>query len=115
MSFALTVDQIRSKTKTVTRRCGWWFLGVGEEIIAVNKTMGFKKGEHPVHLARLRVVSARPEPLHAITAEDVKAEGFATHPMVKGSPSAFVAMFCQTHKDCTPETIVNRIEFDYLT
>lgn len=113
MSFALTTDQIRNRTKTVTRRVGWLFLKPGEEINAVNKTMGFKKGERPVLLAKLRVVSIRREPVNAITDADVKAEGLADHPAIKGFPSCFVDFFCRSH-GCLPTTEITRIEFEYI-
>lgn len=44
--------------------------------------------------------------------EECALEGFGQHPVYRW-PSAFVAMFCATHKGCTPETVVTRIEFDY--
>lgn len=115
MSFAFTTGQIKNRTKTVTRRLGWWFLKPGDELNAVNKAMGLKKGERPIKLASLRVVSVRPEPLNAITFEDVVAEGFADHPAVMGSPMCFVDYFCRANSPkCLPTTTVNRIEFEYL-
>jgi hypothetical protein len=113
MSFALTTDQILNHTKTVTRRVGWQFLKPGEEINAVNKVMGFKKGERPVLLAKLRVISIRRERIDAITDADVIAEGFGLHPAIKGFPSCFVDFFCRTHR-CLPHTEITRIEFEYL-
>lgn len=35
MSFALTTSQIRDRSKTVTRRFGWWFLVPGDQVWAV--------------------------------------------------------------------------------
>ena len=43
MSFAMTTEQIRARTKTVTRRFGWWFLKAGDQVWAVEKAMGLKK------------------------------------------------------------------------
>lgn len=114
MSFALTRNQIEARTKTVTRRTGWKFLKVGDVLNAVNRTMGFQLGEHPVHLAKIRVKDVRREPLNAITFEDVEAEGLADHPAIQGFPSCFVDFFCRSHKGCTPETEVTRIEFEYV-
>jgi hypothetical protein len=45
MSFAHTTDQIRNRTKTVTRRNGWADLKPGELFWAVEKAMGLKPGE----------------------------------------------------------------------
>jgi hypothetical protein len=33
MSFMLTIDQVKNKTKTVTRRTGWTFLKPGDGTI----------------------------------------------------------------------------------
>ena len=108
MSFAATQKQIKNKSKTVTRRLGWNFLKTGDELNAVNKTMGFKKSERPVHLAKIRVVSVRQEPIAAITAEDVAREGFP-----EMSVKEFVELFGRINPKCSPETVVNRIEFEY--
>lgn len=114
MSFMLTRDQIRARTKTVTRRLGWRNLKPGERIRAVNKCMGLKKGEKAIDLAVLEVVSVHREQLKAIEGRfsETLAEGFPfDHP--KSWPSEFIAMFCE-HMKCTPETEVTRIEFRYV-
>lgn len=41
MSFSLTTDQIRGRTKTVTRRLGWRFLQSGDQVQACVKSRGF--------------------------------------------------------------------------
>ena len=114
MSFSLTTDQIRARTKTVTRRMGWKSLKVGDLVWAVEKAMGLKKGEKAVRLALLRVTNVLCEPLQRMLWSDaygqseVVKEGFP-----EMSPEAFVAMFCRTHRGCTPETVVTRIAFVY--
>ncbi len=45
MSFAMTTEQVRNQTKSVTRRFGWWFLKPGDEVQPVVKGMGLKKGD----------------------------------------------------------------------
>ena len=45
MSFSETTDQIRARTKTVTRRDGWDNLRPGERLWAVEKAMGLRKGQ----------------------------------------------------------------------
>lgn len=116
MSFALTTEQIRQRSKTVTRRVGWLHLKPGEQIRAVKKCMGLRPGEKLEPLAVLRVVSVRREPLRALlddeayAREEIRAEGFDWHDW---HPSTWIAMFCGTHKGCTPETEVTRIEFAY--
>ena len=44
MSFALTTEQFKARTKTVTRRFGWWFLKPGDVVRGVEKAMGLKPG-----------------------------------------------------------------------
>lgn len=111
MSFALTTDQIRARTKTVTRRLGWEFLEPGDLVQAVVKGMGLRKGEKVEKLGVLRVVSKERLPLNEITPLDVLAEGFPGK-----STRDFVAMFCEHNraKKVRPDTIVTRIEFAYV-
>ncbi len=119
MSFALTKEQYLNGTKTVTRRLGWEFLKPGDVFMGIEKGQGLKKGEHPVKLGPAEVVSVHREPLRRITdnllygffetANEGFPEGYDLH-----WPSEFVRFFCATHKGCTPETIVTRIEFKKL-
>ncbi len=108
MSFSLTTPQFKARTKTVTRRCGWWFLKPGDVVCGVEKGRGLKKGETVKRLGMIRVVFARPEQLSAIDAADVAREGFPDR-----TPAQFVAMFCK-HNQVEPSHMVNRIEFEYL-
>lgn len=133
MSFALTTEQVRARTKTVTRRIGWTFLKPGYRIRAVVKCMGLKKGEKVEPLAVLRVVDVRREPLSRMLQDkawgwaELAAEGFADHPDIR-SPASFVSFFCGSHRVqeildaqrnrcptrlCTPGDEVTRIEFTY--
>lgn len=108
MSFALTISQIRNRTKTVTRRMGWTFLKPGDQVRAVVKAMGLKKGEKIQTLAVLRVESVRRERLSAITNEDVAREGF---------PNMTDAEFCEFFVESyglTAYPDVTRIEFSYV-
>lgn len=119
MSFALTEQQILDHTKTVTRRLGWLYLKRGDLVRPVRKCMGLKRGARPVVLREpLLIEDVRREPLRAMLddldygfAECVR-EGFGQHPDYRW-PSAFVDMFCVTHRGCTPETVITRIEFSY--
>lgn len=119
MSFALTTEQIMAGTKTVTRRLGWLNLKPGQQIRPVRKCMGLRPGEKlDVLRDPLTVVSVRREILSAMLSDieygfrECALEGFGEHPDYRW-PSQFVAMFCATHKGCTPETLVTRIEFAY--
>lgn len=119
MSFMLTTAQVRERTKTVTRRTGWKGLQPGQELRAVEKGMGLKAGERIVTMATIRVVSVRPEPLSAMINDtdyglaECEREGFGNHPTLRW-PSQFVEFFCNSHRGCTPTTVVQRIEFEYL-
>lgn len=119
MSFALTVDQIMKGTKDVTRRLGWLKLKPGDQVQPCLKCMGLRPGEKIQKLrSPLIVVSVRRERLDLMLTDreygfaEVRREGFANHPTYCW-PSEWVAMFCATHKGCTPETVVTRIEFAY--
>ena len=107
MSFSLTTPQFKARTKTVTRRLGWWFLRPGMLLWGVEKAMGLKKGEKIVRLDLIIVVSTRPEPVNAITQADCVLEGFP-----EMSPPQFIEFFC-THNKCAPDTLVNRIEYQF--
>ena len=108
MSFAMTTEQIKNRTKTVTRRFGWWFLKPGEIVCAVEKGMGLKKGEKVKRLGLIRVVSVRKEPLIAISVHDVAREGFP-----EMTPFQFCLMLVKHYK-CSASDDINRIEFEYV-
>ena len=77
--------------------------------------MGLKKGEKVVVMGQNKTLSTRWEPLRRLIddpeygQEEVAKEGF---PWM--TPQQFVDFFCSTHAGCTPDTDVNRIEFEYL-
>jgi hypothetical protein len=114
MSFMLTAEQIRNRTKTVTRRLGWRTLKPGDRIAACKKCMGLKKGEKIEKLADLRVVSVRQERLERMLDDGLYGiiecanEGFPDMTV-----DDFVDFFCRSHKGVYPETPITRIEFEY--
>lgn len=108
MSFSLTTEQFKAKTKTVTRRFGWNFLNPGDIICGVEKAMGLKKGEKMKRLGLIRIKSVRSESLSAITKVDCIKEGFPEF-----EPHDFVDMI-RDHYGCAPYAVVNRIEFEYV-
>lgn len=116
ISFALTTDQIRAGTKTVTRRMGWLNLTRGTLLQPVRKGMGLKPGEKVERLrGPIRVTDVRREYLCAMTAnpeygaDECVREGFPEY-----SPASFVDMFCRSHTGCTLGSTVTRIEFEYV-
>lgn len=114
IAFTTTTRQFCNKTKTVTRRLGWHCLQVGEILCAIEKGQGLKRGEHVRRLGRIRVVSTHWEPLRRMTDDrvygcgEVILEGFPDL-----SPEEFIEFFCFADH-CTPDILVNRIEFKYL-
>lgn len=120
ISFFYTTEQVKTRTKDVTRRLGWKNLKPGTRLTGIVKGQGLKPGEKIQKLCEIEVVSVRREKLRAMWDdihygfEETRREGFGEeHPAVRGSPTAFVEMFC-SHMNCTPETEVQRIEFKYV-
>lgn len=113
ISFALTTDQFRQRTKTVTRRVGWAFLKVGDILNGCVKCMGLKPGESIERLGKIRITSVRRERLDSMWLEpygklEATKEGF---PGMTGAE--FVGMFCD-HMGGEFCQQVTRIEFEYL-
>lgn len=114
MSYQLTTAQAYAQLKTVTRRLGWWNLKPGDLIQQVEKGMGLKLGEKIKRIYPIRIETADQEPLNRLLIDreygrlEMIREGF---PWM--APEQFVEMFCNSHKGCAPETIVNRIFFSY--
>ena len=103
----MTVEQIKNRTKTVTRRFGWWFLNPGDKVQAVEKSQGLKKGEKVKKLAVLEVVSVRTEKAWDMPESDCAKEGFPD--LTKGE---FLQMLYKLNREPYNYN-VNRIEFKY--
>lgn len=122
MSVAHTTNAVIERRKTVTRRAGWRFLKVGDELDLCRKVMGRRRcciGKPPCEfdeplerLARVRVIDVRREPLNQITAADVDAEGVDLPPGFSG-PVGWAAWYAGTFH-CPVDTEVTRIEWEYL-
>ena len=117
MSCALTVDAVKDRTKTVTRRKvdSWQSLKPGDRLTLIEKGMGLKKGEKQVVLAEVEIVSVSVIPLGRIDKAECVAEGF---PEI--SPDEFCSMWRRSHPDPaltwvrTENISVRRIEWRYL-
>jgi hypothetical protein len=112
MSVALTEQAVVERRKTVTRRLGWRHAYPGMPLTLCRKVMGRR---HPdgtvdplVRLAEVVVVSARPERLDRIDADDVAREGFPGW-----TSEQFIAFFAESMR-CDRDTYVSRIEWRYL-
>lgn len=118
MSFSITTEQMRNRTKTVTRRLGWSFLKPGDVVNAVEKAMGLKPGEKIKRICQIRILDVRREQLADMLDgvdygfQETTLEGFPEG-TDKHWPSVFVDMFCRAMK-CKPETEVNRIAFEFV-
>lgn len=108
MSVSLTEPQVRARTKTVTRRLGWKFAKVGDQIMLCRKVMGRRSGEPLVRICPVEIIDIRREPLWEITDEDVAREGFDGDDRFD-----FIEFFCEAMR-CTPDAEVTRIEWRYL-
>lgn len=114
ISCSLTTEQVRARTKFVTRRLGWKFLKPDTLLRVVEKAMGLKPGEKIVPLAIVRVIYVRRERLRAMICNgnyygrcEVELEGFP-----EKTPLQFVDMFCE-HMGVGPDQEITRIEWKY--
>lgn len=105
MSFMLTKQQMYDRSKTVTRRCGWWFLNVNDIVMSCEKCQGLKKGESIIRMYPIIIISTYGEHLDEITKSDCIKEGFPDL-----APKGFVDMFVKEMR-VPPYEIVNRIQF----
>ena len=110
LSFAMTTEQIRNRTKTCTRRMRWLFAKAGDVVQPVVKGQGLKKGEHVERIGGpIRFTKVTREFLYGVWRDgECAREGFPGM-----GPAEFVVMFCKVNK-CQPGTCVTRIEFEYL-
>lgn len=131
MSCSMTIDAVRDRTKTVTRRHvdTWKTLKPGDRLTLIEKGMGLKPGQKQVVLAEVEIVDVRVEPLNApLRAGDpwgqVIAEGLweqAAEPMRTGSSDLspwewFVQFWLTGHGYVAADAEVpcRRIEWRYL-
>ena len=117
MSFMLTTEQMRDKTKDVTRRLGWTFLKAGDVVMACVKCQGLGKGGKIERIHPIQIISSESESLMDIEdrlyrpgdeRSETEREGF---PEMSGVD--FIYMFAREMK-CNADEWVNRIEFRHL-
>jgi len=115
MSFILTTEQMKNRSKDVTRRLGWSFLKAGDVVMACVKCQGLGKGGKIEKIHPIRIVSVTREPLHAIW--DVPIRDNKLETTREGFPLMtswqFIDMFRKEMK-CLSCDMVNRIEFEHL-
>ena len=114
ISFALTTQQFRDRTKTVTRRLGWRSLKPGDRLCGCVKCQGLKPGEKLERLGVIEIVSVTDERLDRMTTDPEYGDAEAT---LEGFPDMtgpqFVEMFCD-HMAVNPSYVINRIEYRYV-
>lgn len=115
MSVALTTDQVRRRVKTQTRRVNWWMdkrgnriLYPGDLLTLCKKVRGRRHGEPLEVIETVETLDVRREPLEAITAADVIAEGFPDW-----TTGRFIDFYCATHRGVTTGQHITRIEWGY--
>ncbi|MEW7986625.1 MAG: hypothetical protein AB2799_12600 [Candidatus Thiodiazotropha sp.] len=114
MSFALTTEQFKNRTKTVTRRKGWKFLKPGDVVMGCKKCMGLKPGEKLERLGLIKITDVRREQLaemmfdHYYGQKETELEGFP-----EMYPDDFIEMFCE-HMGGDETQEVTRIQYEYL-
>jgi hypothetical protein len=110
MSFAMTTEQVRNQSKTVTRRFGWWFLKTGDVVQPVLKGMGLKKGEKVEKIGPpIRIISTRREMVGDVTTAECVREGFP-----EMSRDEFVRLLTNDFRKAAATDPVTRIEFEYM-
>jgi hypothetical protein len=95
MSCSLTIDAVRARTKTVTRRHvdTWRTLKPGDRLTLIEKGMGLPKGARQVVLAEVEIVSVCLSPLASIVRPgELEREGLPDMTDVE-----FVDMWARSH------------------
>lgn len=114
MSCSLTIEAVRARTKTVTRRHvdTWKTLKPGDRLTLIEKGMGLPKGSHQVVLAEVEVMFVSIIEIGKIDRPDLIAEGFPTMAW-----RDFIDMWCTSHGYPTTSIHVpcRRIEWRYLS
>jgi hypothetical protein len=129
MSVSMTLDAVRARTKTVTRRHvdTWRSLQPGDRLTLIEKGMGLPKGAKQVVVAEVEVVDVRVETMAEVTFAEVHREGLhleALAALAAGEASSieewFVAFWLKGHGYGCPVPALalgvpcRRIEWRYL-
>jgi hypothetical protein len=108
MAVPLAGQQVRDRTKTVTRRPGWRMLRIGDHLTLCKKVMGRRHVESLDRITGVEATGIRRERLDAIILDDLTAGGFPG--MTPGEHAAF---FGEARRGCTPETAITPIQWRY--
>lgn len=96
MSCSMTIDAVRDRSKTVTRRhpATWGTLAAGDQLTLIEKGMGLPKGARQVVLATVEIVDVRVEPLTAVWHEP---DALAREGLPGMSPNRFAYWWAENH------------------
>lgn len=120
MSCSMTIDAVRARTKTVTRRHvdTWTNLKPGDRLTLIEKGMGLPKAAQQVVLCEVEIVSVTVEPLWRILDEE---RGTAREGLGHMTNAEFMAFWAKGHGygACTALGVIGnypcrRIEWRYL-
>jgi len=114
ISVALTIPQIKARTKRVTRRAGWGDVFVGDLLQTCEKCQGLKPGQQLVKLAVIRITSIRRESLWRLIDDEAYGRAEAA---LEGFPSLsgreFATLFAKANQ-ISFHKVINRFEFEYV-
>lgn len=101
MSCSMTIDAVKARTKTVTRRHvdTWRDLKPGDRLTLIEKGMGLPKGARQVVLAEVEVVDVRVTALATIVLPgELEREGLR-HPVGLGllTDAEFIDVWAKSH------------------
>lgn len=121
MSVAFTEDAVRSRSKTVTRRKGWWedkagrrILMPGNRLTLCRKVMGRKPGEPLERICDVEVVSMRREPLNTLRERKDWRDELAREGFPDLDVNTFMRRYFVDAQGIGPHDVVTRIEWRYL-
>lgn len=122
ISVAMTTDAVRDRSKTVTRRKGWWrdsrgrrIIEPGDKLTLCEKVQGRKPGEPLVRICDVLVVNVRREPLSYLLGGGLYPEVEVAHEGFPGmEPEEFVQRFFVDAQGMSPDDEVTRLEWRYL-
>jgi hypothetical protein len=122
MSVAMTEQAVLDRTKTVTRRQGWWLnkrgvriIDAGNRLTLCRKVMGRKPGQPLVRLTEVEVVSVRRERLDLLLTApaygkaEVALEGFPGM-----DPAEFIRRYFTDAQGIQPHDEITRVEWRYI-
>ena len=113
LSCSMTIDAVRDRSKTVTRRHvdTWKNLQPGDRLTLIEKGMGLPKGTKQVVLAEVEVVDVAVESLHDIRDDwdGTKREGLGHM-----TADEFIAFWLDGHNTDPNFPMCGRIEWRYL-